>query len=197
MSPDEWHLSGSRPYNSPLRRLAAMSYLITRYRREGLLAGLWGCCVVNALSVGDWHRMEEGLVVNADDYWGCHFDFDSGSLAASPAVVGEGRAADIMVNVLLPFTHACGQRSGWPDLASAAIGAYRAHHGLADNALLKHMRSQLRIGRHLVSSARRQQGLLQIYRTLCTQGGCESCPLIASGRDGYAGPVMPAVNQSA
>ena len=170
-------VSCTRPYNSPLRRLAAMSYLITRYRREGLLAGLLGRHAENGLSFRDWHRMEEGLVVSADDYWGCHFDFGTSSLAASPTILGEGRAADIVVNVLLPLTYTWGQYSGSPELAAAALSAYRDYPGLADNALLKHMRSQLRIGHRLVNTARRQQGLLHIYRTLCTQGRCERCPI--------------------
>jgi hypothetical protein len=173
MSSDMWHLSCIRPHNSPLRRLTAMSYLITRYREEGLLAGLWGHYVEDMSSHRGWRRMEEGLVMNTDSYRACHFDFN----ATSPAALGEGRAADIMVNVLLPFTHAQGQSGGRPELANAALGAYLEHPRLADNALLKHMTSQLGIGRPVVSSARRQQGLLHIYRTLCTQGFCERCPI--------------------
>jgi hypothetical protein len=193
MSADMWHLSCTRPYNSPLRRLAAMSYLITRYREEGLLAGLWGRYVVDAPSCQGWHRMEEALLVGADDYWGCHLDFGADSLTTSPTVLGEGRASDIMVNVLLPFTYARGRSAGRPGLATASLAAYRDYPRLADNALLRHMRLQLRIGRPVVNSARRQQGLLHIYRTLCTQGRCEHCPLFASLRDGYPEPVVPVV----
>ncbi|HEY41076.1 MAG TPA: DUF2851 family protein [Dehalococcoidia bacterium] len=193
MSPDRWHLCCTRPYNSLMRRLAAMSYLITRYREEGLLTGLWGRYVEDTPSYQDWRRMEEGLLVSADDYWGCHFDFGADSLAASPTVLGEGRASDIMINVLLPFSYVWGQSAGRPELTTAALDAYRRHPRLADNALLKHMRSQLRIGRLLVSSARRQQGLLHIYRTLCTQGQCGRCSLFISVRDEYPEPVVPEV----
>jgi hypothetical protein len=37
MSSDAWHLFKVRPVNSPVRRLAAMSYLIWRYRDRGML----------------------------------------------------------------------------------------------------------------------------------------------------------------
>ncbi len=183
MSPDIWNLSCVRPYNSPLRRLAAMSHLINRYREEGLLAGLWGRCAVRVLSRRDWCRMEEGLVVSADDYWRCHFDFGVRRLTASPTILGEGRAADIMVNVLLPFTYARGQSNGRPELAAAALDAYRDHPKLSDNALLKHMRAQLQIRHSMVNTARRQQGLMHTYRTLCTQGRCERCPLFSLRKD--------------
>jgi hypothetical protein len=39
------------------------------------------------------------------------------------------------------------------------------------------MINQLGITRYLVNSAQRQQGLLHIYKTLCSQGKCDSCPL--------------------
>lgn len=178
MSPGMWHLSCTRPHNSPPRRLVAMSCLITRYRREGLLYGLWGQYVGNVPSPGDWRRMEEGLTVSVADHWGIY----SGSGTARPVALGAGRASDIMVNILLPFTYAWSQLNGRPELADAALDAYRDYPKLADNALLRHMRSQLRIKHSVVGSARRQQGLLRIYRTLCTQGRCGSCPLFPSGR---------------
>ena len=96
----------------------------------------------------------------------------------APESSDEWRVADIMVNVLLPFTYARVQSNDRPELAAAVLDAYRDYPKLADNALLKHMRSQLQIGHSLVNSARRQQGLLHIYRTLCTQGFCECCPLV-------------------
>lgn len=178
MSSDMWHLSCTRPYNSLLRRLVAMSYLITCYKEEGLLAGLWDRYVGDVSSRCDWCRLKKDLIVTADDYWARHFDFGAASLTAGRTVLGEGRASDIIVNVILPFTCARGQSGGRLELVTAVLGAYREHPRLADNALLKHMRSQLRIGRPVVNSARRQQGLLHIYRTLCTQGRCERCPLV-------------------
>jgi hypothetical protein len=39
------------------------------------------------------------------------------------------------------------------------------------------MMVQLGVSSSLINSARRQQGLIHIYRTLCTQGKCSSCPL--------------------
>ena len=177
MSSGMWYLSCSRPYNSPLRRLVGMSYLITRHRQEGLLAGLWGRYIGNVPSRRDWRRMEEGLIVSAADYRRCYSDFGT----ANPVALGHGRASDIMINILLPFTYAWSQLNGRPDLAGASLEAYRDYPKLADNALLRHMRSQLKIKGSVVSSAGRQQGLLHIYRTLCTQGHCRTCHLFRSG----------------
>ena len=45
------------------------------------------------------------------------------------------------------------------------------------NAIEKHMNNQLGLNSDLVVSARRQQGLIHIYRTLCSQGKCGYCTL--------------------
>jgi len=175
MAPDLWHLSCTRPYNSPLRRLVAMSYLVTRYRHNGLLSGLLDNFAGGAASCRDWRRLEEGLMVTADSYWACHFDFGVSSPAASPTILGKGRVSDIIVNVLLPFTFARGESDGRSELADAAMAMYRQYPKLSDNALVRHMTSQLGIRPRTVNSARRQQGLLHVYRTLCTQGRCDCC----------------------
>jgi len=39
------------------------------------------------------------------------------------------------------------------------------------------MKNQLGLDSRLVNSAQRQQGLIHIYNSLCTQGRCDSCPL--------------------
>jgi hypothetical protein len=126
--------------------------------------------------------------VNASGYWGHHFDFGLTNRGASPAVLGAGRASDIMVNILLPFSYVWARSNNRPELATAALDAYHHYPRLADNALLRHMRSQLQIGHRTINSACRQQGLLHVYRTLCTQGRCQCCPLVASASDGNLEP---------
>jgi hypothetical protein len=130
--------------------------------------------------------MEEGLTVSAVDYRRHYSDFST----INQTVLGSGRASDIMINVLLPFTCAWSQLNGRPDLAGAVLEAYRDYPKLSDNALLRHMRSQLQIKGSAVSSAGRQQGLLHIYRTLCTQGRCRTCPLSPSGRSNAPETVL-------
>ncbi len=94
-----------------------------------------------------------------------------------PSLLGGRRAADIVVNVLLPFAFAWGNLNSQPELARRAFGLYRFYPKLAVNALERHMSNQLGLNRSLVNSAQRQQGLIHIYKTLCSQGRCDSCPL--------------------
>ena len=61
--------------------------------------------------------------------------------------------------------------------AEKAQALYQRYSRLAGNSIERHMKDQLGLSSKLVNSAQRQQGLIQIYRTPCTQGRCNDCPL--------------------
>ncbi len=79
--------------------------------------------------------------------------------------------------MLLPFTLAWSEYISQPELGEKVTALYHHYPALAVNSVEKHMRSQLGLDRRLVNSARRQQGLLHVYRTLCTRGRCQHCGL--------------------
>ncbi len=176
MSAGDWYSFKVRPGNFPRRRLAAMSYLLLRYRDEGLLKGL-----INGLEKAPSETgrggLERLLLVVVEGYWRSNMDFGLPAGRFVPALLGESRAEVTVVNVLLPFATAWGQAASRPGLAEKASQIYRDYPALAENTLEKHMRRQLGISRCLVNSARRQQGLLHVYKTLCSQGKCSECPL--------------------
>jgi len=176
MPPNAWHLFKVRPNNSPIRRLAAMTYLILHYRGKGIFEGLVNL-VKEVPSSQGYHRLEKGLVVTTNGYWASHFDFGSGSRIRNQSLIGSRRADDIVVNVLLPFTLAWSKVVSQPELERKALDLYRRYPKLAVNSVERHMRHQLGLNNHLVSTAQRQQGLIHIYNTLCTQGRCNCCPL--------------------
>ena len=176
MSEDEWQLFKVRPNNSPPRRIAAMSYLILRYRKRGTVAEVVDIIKGTPVSRG-YLRLEQGVIVTADGYWASHFDFGPDCRADNPTLLGRWRAADIAVNVLLPFALVWGKLNCQPEVERKAVDLYRGYPRLATNTLERHMMKQLRLNRSLVNSAQRQQGLIHIYNTLCSQGRCNSCQL--------------------
>ncbi len=176
MSRNDWYLFKVRPSNFPVRRLVAMSYLILRYKEKGMLEALINMVKEVQVSQGH-HRLEEGLLVTTNGYWANHFDFGLSSRVRTPTLLGDGRAADIIVNVLLPLTFAWSRLTSQPGLNKKALDLYCNYPKLAANSVERHMRHQLELNTSLVNSARRQQGLIHIYNTLCTQGRCNCCLL--------------------
>ncbi len=176
MSLSAWHLFKVRPSNFPVRRLVAMSYLIVGYRQDGIFDGIVNRLKEAALSQSPY-RLEKGLVVTASGYWASHFDFGSGSRIKNPTLLGSSRAADIAVNVLFPFMVAWSRLTSQPEIERKAFDLYHGYPKLVVNSIERHMTNQLKLNSSLVNSARRQQGLIHIYNTLCTQGRCNCCPL--------------------
>lgn len=174
-SPIVWNLFRVRPGNLPVRRLVAMSYLLLRYRATGLTPGI--VRLIRAVSADGCHTLEAGLAVAADGYWARHLNFGMSRGHVAPAMLGSNRAADMVLNVLLPFAFAWGQHRAETSLIEKCRTLYRQYPRLTANSMERHMLAQLRLDTRVVNSARRQQGLLHIYKTLCTQGKCGACPL--------------------
>jgi hypothetical protein len=172
MSAADWRFFKVRPGNHPVRRLAAMSYLLLRYREKGLLDGLEEK-LQEAVEDSGSCFLEQALLVAPDSHWGCYLDFGIAVSGIAPALLGKERAAEIVINVLLPF--ACAK--GLAIQNEKAMEIYRHYSAPAENTLVKHMRRQLGISKPFIANARRQQGLIHIYKTLCAEGKCGKCPL--------------------
>lgn len=85
-----------------------------------------------------------------------------------PELSGRARALEILTNAVLPVIAAAGDDA----LAEAA---YRALPLPARYGAVKHIREAL--GGAVPLNARRQQGMLYLFKQYCTQGGCGRCAL--------------------
>jgi hypothetical protein len=165
MSAGDWSFFRVRPGNHPDRRIAAMGYLLARFREKGLLPGL--VSVFEGRADDDLRWLEQALYVGREQ----------GMADGSPALLGSERAAEIVVNVLLPFMHALGVAGGRRDITAKARRCYGLYPATAGNTLERHMKRQFGLEGGEVGTACLQQGLLHIYRKYCSLGGCGRCPL--------------------
>ena len=142
-----------RPANRPERRLAGLARLLARHRPV-----LDGRIVPGELLKGRAARLTAGWSV--------------------PALIGRSRAIELLTNAVLPWAAALAERRGEQEEAARAR-AYFAFLPRPDRyGALAFLEAHLRsAGRPLPLDARRQQGLLALYKTECTQGGCGRCPL--------------------
>lgn len=176
MKEEDWHLSSVYPNNSPVRRIVALAHLLERYCKRGLLAAMMQLVSEAPLPKGH-DLLEHGLIVAGDGYWQDHFDFGARSRTKTSALVGKSKAAELMINVALPFSSCWGQLSGEAKLAEKAIDLYRSYPGLAENCITRHMAKQLGLEGLSDSGACHQQGLIHLFRCYCHEGRCSLCPL--------------------
>jgi len=177
MKESDWNLSHIYPNNSPVRRIVALSYLLERYSEKKLLAGILQL-VKEAPLPGGHCVLENGLTVTGDGYWRDHFDFDGRSKTKISAILGNSKAGEIVVNVVLPFAFSWGELTNETKLTENSIELYRHYPKLAENCITQHMKKQLCLEESFVFTACHQQGLIHVFRNYCREGRCGQCPLV-------------------
>ena len=86
-----------------------------------------------------------------------------------PPFIGTGRAGEMAVNAVLPFLHAYAGARRDPDLAGRSMAVYRGLPRMEDTEVTREMRRRLfseKNGPKL--NARRQQGLVHLYKRMTT-----------------------------
>ncbi|MCX6004475.1 MAG: DUF2851 family protein [Chloroflexi bacterium] len=171
----DWCFHGTRPENHPARRLAALSFLLERYSRQGLVPGLLEL-LEEAPPGSESNWIEKGLIIEGTGYWGNHYDFCVCREKCS-ALLGKGKAAEIVVNVILPYFISLALVNQDVGLICKAIDIYNDYHALPENDITRYMKSMLLPIRAQRLTACEQQGLLHIYHSHCRQKDCRQCPV--------------------
>ena len=142
MERKEWHLFRVRPSNHPAVRMEGAAELVARFLDCGLVAGL--------NRAAESPKSLTGALTVAGNNGG-------------HAPIGEGRARDLAVNVVLPLLHS---QTGNDD--SQYLEVYRRFPKLPGNEVEREMAEQLFPieWRGTVRTARRQQGLLHLAALL-------------------------------
>ena len=140
-----------RPANRPERRLAGLALLLVRHR--SLLEG--------PASFGTGAPARETVVA-----W------------CAPPQIGRSRAIELLVNAVLPWAAACAEARDDHAAADAARECFSRLPRPARYGALAFLENNLTDAEGaLPVDARVQQGLLALYKTECTQGGCGRCRL--------------------
>lgn len=171
----EWCFFRVRPDNFPPRRIGALNGLLSRYEEFGLLHGILG--LLRQMRSGTerpW--LESGLIVGGVGYWGNHLDFGI-QKSVSSALLGKGKAAEIVVNVILPFAFVWGEVFDEPGLSEVAFTVFQKYGRIDDNEVTRYMRQQLGIDSGLGLSASQHQGLVHLFKAFCHRRLCAVCPL--------------------
>ena len=171
----DWHFFRVRPDNFPTRRLIALSHLLDRYHKSGLLQGMVRLVKETPPKAGRrW--LENGLTIASQGYWANHFDFGL-IIKRSSALLGREKAAEITINTILPFICAWGEIAAEPKLKKKAAEIYHCYPKLGDNELTRYMKQQLLLEPNVDLSACQQQGLIHVFKTYCRQRNCAECPI--------------------
>ncbi len=114
----------------------------------------------------------------AGGFWQSHHSLECEGRPPFGALIGRGRALELLINALLPFAAAFGQARGLTGLSERALEIYLRLPSTGSYGGTRFLESVLRPP-HADNSegACRQQGRLYLYNHYCTAGECTICPL--------------------
>ncbi len=178
--PLPWRRFRIRPENGPGRRIAAAARIVERCAESGLVPGI-ETPLREAIAMETSRPLAGSLTISDDGYWASHIDFDT-TCAAAPSLLGKSRASEIVVNVVLPFFFVVARSRHDAALAEGCRRLYAAQAPLAENHITQRMEGLLLPGRArtIVTGARRQQGLIGLYKGRCFELKCDGCVFAAA-----------------
>jgi len=193
-----WNLGGTRPVNHPLRRLAGMSQVLERTQATGGLVAAVERELRRApaapsrrIARSPAAKAISGLFTGvADEYWSRRTSFGGKKLRSETKLIGGDRAAVMFVDAVVPVVLAATRARRNEGLENRLHRAYATFPKLPANSVLRFMAARVFGGEEpadaVVTSARRQQGLLQLFRDYCERDaeGCRRCAFAAALESG-------------
>jgi hypothetical protein len=184
-----WQFGGTRPANYPTRRIAAVSRLLELAASGGGLLPTIETELRRAPAKPSRRiarspaakAIIELLTGLADEYWSWRSTFGGRRTPSATKLIGKNRAVVMFVDAIVPIVLANARAAGDKDLENRLHRAYATLPRLPGNSVQRFMAARLFGGeaeaRAVVNSARRQQGLMQLFRDYCEPdaAGCRKC----------------------
>jgi hypothetical protein len=188
---------GSRPWNSPERRMVGMFQHLHALSRSGWLKGwlrllveLDGLRHAPNLRRAAVRALERLFDTPPEEPWSRRISFRALPVRNAVRLVGPDRAIIVMANAVIPFFLAYARRRQDRELEKLLYRLFLLLPPEAPNAKTRFMEARLVITGELPRTLRSQQGLLQIHQDFCTrfEAGCQDCrfPDLIAARDDAA-----------
>ena len=185
MTDTHWSFT-SRPVNHPIRRIAAMGQLIHQCQGSLMMYFLPSCEKAAATDarrslqiIG--RELRVLLNIEPTGYWETHFNFGT-SNSRKEALIGSGRALDIITNKILPVAYIWAVEAGSQKLQEAVLRLYSVTLKSSGNKIIDEIDKQIftesQQMRHLKPTAKIEQGIIRLYKNYCADRLCDLCPIL-------------------
>ena len=189
MTAEQWHFAAIRPANYPTHRIPAISQLIGRCQGSLMMVFLpliEAAATANRKGLQQVRRqLLEKFMPQPSGYWIDHSHFGRGIPQRGAALIGQARASDIIINILLPISMIWAERTQSPKLTEAIGRLYDSHPKLQENHITQQIEAQIFTEaqpiKHISPSAKKQQGAIYLYKNFCSSQLCDLCPIIQGG----------------
>jgi hypothetical protein len=172
----EWQFFRMRPENFPTLRIAGAARLVSAFIRKNFFAHIVRIVGSSVLTpIQRYIALERLFIVGADGYWTSHYRFGEPASAPIKTLIGKGRAAEVIVNAVVPVSLLYARTFRDRNLEECVFALLEECPPEHPNHITTVISSQLVRKRFALDTARLQQGALQLYNRYCTAGRCGEC----------------------
>jgi hypothetical protein len=181
-----WRQPNVRPANTPERRLAGMAQILAHYPGTSLFDTAVALCHASYRQSATrpvrrlGHALARLLAVPTLSYWTRRTRL-GGRISKEQRLIGIQHALTVVIDAMLPILMLYAQHSADVALREYLLACYHTAPLLPDNHVLRYMQHRM-LGNdpvllRLVTGARQQQGLLQLFTDFCgnDEGNCQGC----------------------
>jgi len=172
----DWHFFKLRPQNFPTLRIAAGARLTKKILHEDLISSI----MKKFYEIHNYTVLKNALrtllIIKGDGYWKKHFMFDKSASEDTHYFLGNTRADEIFINVILPFVYIYFDLFNKKKFADKTLAVYSSVVTETENSLINEVSEAL----HIESSIKKSviyQGMIELFRNYCSRERCEECKI--------------------
>lgn len=172
-----WIFFRLRPQNFPTLRLAGLADILAKNLERGFLRHALDALALSLPTSRQIARLEALFIADASGYWQHHYRFGARAKTPIKTLVGKTRAAELVINTLLPVLALYAERSGDLRLSSRVRALYAEYPKTLTSEVSKQMLQETLGSAYHVKSAAIEQGLLELKTAYCDALRCLECEI--------------------
>jgi len=178
LSSSDWQFFRLRPENFPTVRLAGAARLIPKLLDSSVFKAIISEMKQSGTPAHEKLKRLRGLfIIPADGFWVSHYRFGESAGRRVKTLVGDSRAKDILINVIIPFCLLYARVFRDKGARQEALALAAACPPFGENSITQAVRDQLVRDRFRINSVLTQQGMIQLYKMFCLEERCGECAI--------------------
>ncbi|MFQ3609567.1 MAG: DUF2851 family protein [Chloroherpetonaceae bacterium] len=172
-----WVFFRLRPANFPTLRIAALAEILSKNLERGFFHSARDIVEMSLPNKRKLLLLESLFLADADGYWQQHYRFGTKAKQPVKSLVGKTRAAEIVLNTLLPVLYGEYERQGDRSHQTTILELYAAYPKGLTSDLSNSVMNDLFTDAYQVKSAMVEQGLIELRKAYCESFRCLECAI--------------------
>ncbi len=172
----DWQFFKMRPQNFPTIRIAALSKFVSQILNENLIKQLFREINSEKKIAEIINNLQGQFIQKSFGFWKNHFTFYKPAKTEIKYFVGQSRANEIIINVVLPFFGLYSEIFGLSDSNAKILKILNIYKMRNEYQVVNELSNKIGLDK-LINRGLFSQGILFLYKNYCTKNRCKECKI--------------------